>query len=100
MQLLAPGSSKADVDGRPELVSPLRCSLVARGAAALTHSVQLHETTPFARTHTYSRVLRNTASTGEFSLAHNTRPHMHPPTDTDAPTSNARTAFGRRSLRL
>ena len=43
--------------------------------AALTHSAQLHETTPFARTHTYSRVLRNTASTGEFSLAHNTRPH-------------------------
>ena len=68
--------------------------------AALTHSAQLHETTPFARTHTYSRVLRNTASTGEFSLAHNTRPHMHPPTDTDAPTSNARTAFGRRRLRL
>ena len=35
MQLLAPGSSKADVDGRPELVSPLRCSLVARGVDAV-----------------------------------------------------------------
>ena len=52
--------------------------------SANTLSITACDPPPFARSHIQQSVAQH--STGGFSLAHNTRPHMHPPTDTDAPT--------------